>query len=296
MAEKKVAFLGIGSMGAPMARNLLKSGYSVTVFNRSRDRAEKLIADGAVVSDTPAGAVTQGGMVVTMLSNDAALEAVTLGSGGILEKLGKGGVHVSMSTVSPETSRKLASKHAEIGATFVAAPVFGRPDAAAAQKLYICFSGDAEAKERARPVFSVLGQSATDFGNDHGAANVVKLSGNFMILSAVQAMSEALALAEKNGIDRSTLINFFTQANFACPVYQNYGRILADRSYEPAGFKLELGMKDIRLARDTAEAAMVPMPLADLLHARLLESIAKGRAGMDWTAIELATAEDAALR
>ncbi|MBB1633589.1 NAD(P)-dependent oxidoreductase [Cupriavidus sp. UME77] len=296
MSGMNVTFLGLGNMGAPMARNLLSSGFAVNVFNRSRARAEGLVADGAIVSDTPADAVVPGGIAVTMLANDAALEAVTLGQDGILKKLGTGGLHISMSTVSPETSRKLAAKHAEVGGLFLTAPVFGRPEAAAAKTLWICQSGTAQAKERAKPILDALGQGVFDFGDDAGAANVVKLSGNFLILAAIEALSEAFALGEKNGIDRSALAGFFGQTIFSCAIYQNYGRILAARAYEPAGFKLELGMKDMRLVRDTAEEATVPMPLADLLHARLLTSLAQGRESLDWTAIELATAEDAALR
>lgn len=295
MIAEKIGFLGLGSMGAPMARNLLKSGLAVTVYNRTRTHAEALSLDGAEIAETPAGAIVEGGIAITMLAHDAALEAVTLGPDGILEKLGKGGLHISMSTVSPETSKKLAALHAANGSLFLSAPVFGRPEAAAAKKLWICQSGSGQAKQRAKAILDILGQGIHDFGDDPGAANVVKLSGNFMILAAIESMAEAQALAEKNGIDRAALASFFGQTIFSCPIYQNYGRTLAERAYEPAGFKLALGMKDVRLVRDVAEAAMVAMPLADLLHARLLTSLAKKRGNLDWTAIELVTAEDAAL-
>jgi 3-hydroxyisobutyrate dehydrogenase-like beta-hydroxyacid dehydrogenase len=295
MPSQSVAFIGLGNMGAPMARNLLASGFSITVFNRSRPPAEALAGAGANVADSPSAAVTPGGVVVSMLANDAALNAVTLGDAGFVEQLGEGGTHISMSTVSPETSRRLAQEHAARGSLFLAAPVFGRPEAAEARKLWICQSGPAEAKARAKPVLEALGQGIHDFGDDPGAANVVKLSGNFLILSAIEALAEALTLGEKNGIDRQALASFLGQTIFACPVYQNYGRILANRAYEPAGFKLELGMKDVRLVRDAAEDAMVPMPIGDLLHARVLSGLAKGRGDLDWTAIELSVAEDAGL-
>ena len=161
---------------------------------------------------------------------------------------------------------------------------------------WICQSGAANAKARAKPLLEAMGQAIHDFGDEPGAANVVKLSGNFLILSAVEAMAEALTLAEKSGIDRQALAGFLGQTIFNCPIYQNYGRILAAQTYEPAGFKLELGMKDVRLVRDAAESATVPMPLADLLHARLLTSLAKGRGQLDWTAIEMVSAEDAGKR
>jgi 3-hydroxyisobutyrate dehydrogenase-like beta-hydroxyacid dehydrogenase len=295
MDKEPIGFIGLGNMGARMARNLLEAGFKVTVYNRTRERAAALAASGATIADSPRDAVVPGGIVVTMLANDQALESVALGADGFVDALGKDGLHISMSTVSPETSRKLAQEHARRGSLFLASTVFGRPDVAAAGKLWICQSGPAAAKQRARPVLEVLGQSIHDFGEEPGAANVVKLSGNFLILSAIEALSEALALAQKNGIDRAALAGLFGQTMFACPVYQTYGRILAERAFEPAGFALKLGMKDMRLVRDTAEAALVPMPVADLVHAKLLSALAKGRGEMDWTAIELSTAEDAGI-
>ena len=296
MHKSALTFLGLGKMGAPMARNLLDSGFPLTVFNRSRAPTESLAAAGAIIADAPCAAVTPGGIAITMLSNDAALETVTLGREGFADCLGEGGLHISMSTVSPELSRRLAREHALRGSYFLAAPVFGRPEAAAARKLWICQSGDAEAKARAQPMLETLGQGIHDFGEDPGAANVAKLSGNFLILSAIEALAEALALAEKSGLDRKALAGFLGQTIFSCPIYQNYGRILADRIYEPPGFKLELGMKDVRLVREVAEAVAQPMPVADLLHARLLSGLARGRGHLDWTAIELSVAEEGGLK
>lgn len=296
MTQDAIAFIGLGSMGEPMARNLLAVAPGLTVYNRNAARAQALKDAGAKVAETPADAIRPGGIAVTMVSNDAALLEVTLGSGGFADQLGQGGLHISISTVAPETSRALAAEHAKRGSLFLSAPVFGRPDAAAAKKLWICQSGPAAAKERAQLVLQALGQGVHDFGDDPGAANVVKLSGNFLILSAIEAMAEALALGEKNGVDRTALASFWGQTIFGCPVYQNYSKLIAARSYEPAGFKLELGMKDVRLVRDVAEAATLPMPLADLLHEHLLTSLAKGRQAIDWTGIELVTAEAGGLR
>ncbi len=291
-----LTFIGLGSMGSGMARNLIDSGFSVSVYNRTRSpRAEALIKQGATWLETPA-AIAEGTIVVSMLSNDEALREVTLGKAGFAQKLGKGGIHLSMSTVSPETSRQLAIEHAKYGSQYVAAPVFGRPDAAAARLLFICQSGPASAKAKLKPVLEALGQGLYDFGEDAGAANIIKLSGNFMILAATEAMAEAFALAEKNGIDRNTVYNFFSSTNFACPVYKNYGRIVAERSYEPAGFKLELGAKDIRLAREAANASKMPMPLLDLLHNRLVESMNRGRGQLDWSSIELFSAQAAGFK
>lgn len=283
-------------MGLPLARLLLKAGVQVRVYNRTRAKAEALRAEGALVVDTPAAAAQSGGVVISMLADDAALRATVCGESGLLAALGDGGLHISMSTVAPETTRELATLHAAHGSELLAAPVFGRPEAAAAQLLRICVSGAPAALERARPLLAAMGQSIHEFGPEVGAANVLKLSGNFMILAAVEAMAEAFALGEKNGLDRKAMNAFFGQTIFACPIYQNYGRIAAERAYAPPGFALPLGMKDVRLVRDVAEDSQVPMPLADLLHARLLTALAKGRTGLDWTAIELSSAEDAGLR
>ena len=290
-----VAFVGIGSMGEPMAMNLLKAGFDVAAYNRTPEKLAALKQAGARTVDCPAAAVTPGGIVVTMVSNDQVLKELVAGNGGVAAALGAG-THISMSTISPDTARELAKLHSRYGGHYLAAPVFGRPEAAAAAKLWICQSGAAPAKQAARPLLEAMGQSVRDFGDDPGAANLVKLCGNFMILSSVEAMSEAFALAEKNSIDRTAMAAFFGETLFSCPIYQNYGRILANRAFEPAGFQLALGMKDLKLVQRAADSAEMPMPLAELLHERLADSIAKGRSQMDWTAIELIVAEAAGLR
>jgi len=290
-----VAFVGIGAMGEPMAMNLVKAGFDVTAYNRTPEKLAALRQAGARTADRPAAAVTPGAIVVTMVSNDQVLKEIVAGNGGVAAALGAG-THISMSTISPDTARELAKLHSGYGGHYLAAPVFGRPEAAAAAKLWICQSGPPQAKQAARPVLEAMGQSVRDFGEDPGAANVVKLCGNFMILSAVEAMAEAFALAEKNGIDRAAMAAFFGETLFSCPIYQNYGRIIANRAFEPAGFQLVLGMKDVNLVQGAAGSAGMPMSLATLLHERLAESIAKGRGQMDWTAIELLVAEAAGLR
>jgi 3-hydroxyisobutyrate dehydrogenase-like beta-hydroxyacid dehydrogenase len=199
-----------------------------------------------------------------------------------------------MSTISPDTARELAKLHSHYGGHSLAAPVFGRPEAAAAAKLWICQSGAAPAKQAARPLLEAMGQSVRDFGDDPGAANLVKLCGNFMILSAVEAMSEAFALAEKNGIDRTAMAAFFGETLFSCPIHQNYGRILANRA--SSRLATRAGHERCRLVQSAADSAEMPMPLAELLHERLADSLAKGRSQMDWTAIELIVAEAAGLR
>jgi 3-hydroxyisobutyrate dehydrogenase-like beta-hydroxyacid dehydrogenase len=228
------------------------------------------------------------------VANDQALEEIVM-SQGFLERLGPGGIHLSMSTVSPETSRKLAQIHSQHGNYYLAAPVFGRPEAAASQKLWICLSGPNIAKERVQPVLKALGQGIFDFGKDPGAANIVKLCGNFLILSTMEAMAEALTLAEKNGLDRSAVNDMLTHTLFSAPIYQTYGKIIAEKRHTPAGFRLTLGLKDNNLVGDTAEHSIMPMPLQSLLHDRLLAAIAKGRGDMDWSAVSLEVLEDAGL-
>ena len=291
----KTGFVGLGSMGLPIARNLLAAGFAVRAYNRTAERAAPLAALGAVLASSPADAVEPDGVVITMLADDVALKEVVTGTGGLGDRLGPGGVHVSMSTIAPETARSLADFHAERGTAYVAAPVFGRPEAAAAKKLWVCVSGPAAAKARARPLLEAIGQGIHDFGEKPDAANVVKLAGNFLIMAAMEAIAEAQTLGEKHGLDRAQLAAFFGETIFACPVYQNYGRIIANRAYEPAGFRLSLGLKDANLVLGAAAEAQVPMPVANVLHDRFLSGVARGRAALDWSAIARAASEDAGL-
>jgi 3-hydroxyisobutyrate dehydrogenase-like beta-hydroxyacid dehydrogenase len=290
-----IGFIGLGRMGEPMARNLMRAGFKLRIYNRTPEKAAALAAEGASAVTRAADAVEPGGVAVSMVANDQALEEVVAGDGGLGATLGQGGVHVSMSTVSPATARRLAELHRRHGSAYVAAPVFGRPEAAAARKLWVCAAGAQAAKERVRPVLQALGQAVYDFGEEPAGANVVKLAGNFLILSAVEAMAEAFTLAQKNGVDKSALAKLFGETIFACPIYQNYGKIIAAEAFEPAGFKLALGMKDINLVLDTAEVSGAPMPLASMLHDRLLAAFAKGRQELDWSAIALESKEDAGL-
>jgi 3-hydroxyisobutyrate dehydrogenase-like beta-hydroxyacid dehydrogenase len=290
-----IGFIGLGQMGEPMARNLMQAGFKLRIYNRTPDKAAALAGEGVSAVSRPADTVEPGGIAVSMVANDQALEEVVAGEGGFGAALGEGGVHVSMSTVSPATARRLAEFHRRHGSAYVAAPVFGRPEAAAARKLWVCAAGAQPAKERVQPVLEALGQAVYDLGEEPAAANVVKLAGNFMILSAVEAMAEAFTLAQKNGVDKIAVAKLFGETLFACPIYKNYGRIVAAEAFEPAGFKLALGMKDINLVLDTAEVSGAPMPLASMLHDRLLAAFAKGRQESDWTAIALESIEDAGL-
>ena len=291
--SETIGFVGTGSMGLPMARNLLAAAFGVRAYNRTAEKAQPLVEQGARIVGSPAEAAEPGGIVITMLANDAAVEEVVTGQGGFLDRLGSDGVHLSMSTISPATAQWLADLHAAHGSIFVSAPVFGRPDAAAACKLWIAIAGPQSAKDRVRPVLNALGQGIFDFGEQQHAANVVKVCGNFMLVAAMEAMAEACTLGEKNGIARTELIGMLTQTIFTCPPYQNYGKAIAEQRYTPAGFKLSLGLKDVTLALQTAAEASMPMPLGSLLHDRLITSVAKGRGDMDWSALALGVSEDA---
>jgi len=291
-----IGFIGLGSMGRPMANNLLAAGFDLRIYNRTPGKTVDLIASGARAVATPVEAVVPGGIVVTMVANDAALEAVTLGVEGIASGLGSGGVHLSMSTVSPQLARRLADVHREHGSHYVAAPVLGRPAAAAAGKLFILLSGSTEAKERVASLLAVMGQATRDLGDDPTQGHVAKLAANFMILSLVEVYAEVLAFAEKNGIGRQDMARLFGDTILNAPLFHLYGELLARENYAPPGFRLALGLKDIELILATGALSRTPTPVADLVHNRLLTAVAKGRGELDVTALALGVSEDAGLR
>src|SRR5262249_18034871 len=197
----KVGFIGLGAMGSAMARNLIKAGFTLKVYNRTRSRAEELRSSGAVVADTPDQAASGVDVMITMLADDDALEQSILGSGSAIQSLPTGAVHVSMSTISVALSRRLAAAHKQKQQYYIAAPVFGRPEAAAAAKLFIVAAGPQRQIERCQPLFDVMGQKAFLAGDDPSAASVIKLLGNFLIQSVLESLAEAFALARKSGVD-----------------------------------------------------------------------------------------------
>jgi 3-hydroxyisobutyrate dehydrogenase-like beta-hydroxyacid dehydrogenase len=291
----EAGFIGLGSMGLPIATNLAAAGVKLRVNNRTAAKADPLLEKGAILAANPGDAATAGGIVMTMLADDAAVESVVMGAHGIAARLGRDGIHVSLSTISPATSRRLASYHAEHENTYIAAPVFGRPDAAAARQLVVCTSGPAAAKDRVRPLLEAIGRIIYDYGEDPGAANVAKLTGNFLIIAALEAMGEAFAMAEANGIDRIEVAEMLGKTLFACPVYQRYGEMVAAKRHTPAGFALKLGLKDTDLILKTGGDAHVPMPIASLVRDRLVAALAHGRGEMDWSALALGALDDAGI-
>ena len=272
----RIGFIGLGSMGAAMAANLLESGHELRVYNRTPERAEALRKAGATVSASPAQAAHSADVVFTMVADDAALESVTFGEAGIAAGLRRGALHVSMSTIGVATAQDLSARHREAGLGFVSAPVFGRPDSAAARKLFIMAAGSDEDLSVAVPLLDQLGQSVGIVGTDPAQANLVKLIGNFMLTVVVETLGEACAVAGKAGIDPMRLVELLTNAPFNAPPYKIYGPLIASQRFKPAGFALPLGQKDNRLMLAAAESLGVPLPLASLVHDRFLAARAQG--------------------
>jgi 3-hydroxyisobutyrate dehydrogenase-like beta-hydroxyacid dehydrogenase len=293
--KPSIGLIGIGNLGRPIAENLLAAGYPLRVYSRRPEQAQPLVERGATQVDRAVDVVEKGGILVTVLPDDAAVE--TVADDAMADALGAGGLHLSLSTILPTTSAKLAAHHtARSGATYLAGPVFGRPEAAAARKLWIAVSGPPAAKTRAKPIFDAIGQGVFDFGDAPGAANVVKLMGNFLINAAIEAMGEASAVAESHGIPRADFLGMLTQTLFACPIYQNYAKKIVSADFDQAGFTVKLTQKDVRLMQETARAANATLPIADVLKTRLDGTIARGRGNLDATAFVLESAEGAGLR
>jgi 3-hydroxyisobutyrate dehydrogenase-like beta-hydroxyacid dehydrogenase len=291
----QVGFIGLGRMGSGMAANLLRAGHEVTVYNRTPEKADALVKLGARAAASVAQAC-QGEALITMLADDAAVESVVLGERGALGSLRPGAVHLSMSTIGVATSRRLAAAHAGAQQRFIAAPVFGRPDAAAAGKLFIVAAGPAVTIAACMPLLEAIGQRTFLFGEEPSAANLVKLSGNFLIAATIEALGEALVLVAKAGIDRQAYLDMLTGTLFTAPLHRGYGQAIVERKFEPAGFAAPLGLKDIRLAQAAAEQLRVPMPLASLLRDRFLALLAEeGGEQLDWAAISQIIARDAGL-
>jgi 3-hydroxyisobutyrate dehydrogenase-like beta-hydroxyacid dehydrogenase len=292
----KIGFVGLGSMGAAIAANLIESGHEVHVFNRTPARAERLREAGARIAASPAEAARSADVVFTMVSDDAAHTAVTFGEAGIATTLKPGAVHVSMSTISVATAQDHATKYREAGLGFVSAPVFGRPDAAAARKLFIMAAGADEHLKIAVPLLETLGQSVGIVGSDPSQANLVKLIGNFMLSAIIETLGEACAVAGRAGIDPMHLVELLTSASFNAPPYKIYGPLIASQRFQPAGFALPLGQKDNRLMLEAAESLGVPLPLASLVHDRFLRLRSEGLgAESDWSAVALCALSDAGL-
>jgi len=291
----KIGFIGLGNMGAPMADHLLKAGHEVIVYNRTAEKAKALVRQGARQASSVSDAC-DADVVLTMLADDHALETVSYGDKNMLESLPKGHIHLSCSTISVALADKLTSDHEGAGQHFVSAPVFGRPEAAAAAKLYVVAAGIPASVEKCQPIFDAIGQRTFRFGDKPSNANLVKLSGNFLIMSVIESLSEALALVGKGGLDQREYLEFLTSTLFNAPVYKTYGTLAVEKKFQPAGFLAPLGLKDVRLALQAAESLRVSLPLADLVRNRFLTLLANGGESLDWSAISQIPARDAGLK
>ncbi|MDF3983128.1 NAD(P)-dependent oxidoreductase [Luteibacter sp. PPL201] len=280
----RIGFIGLGSMGAGMAAQLIKAGHEVTVWNRSPEAAAPLQAQGARVATTAAEAARDAEVLHSMLANDAALREVVF-EGGVLEGLAPGAVHVNHATISIALATELVERHAARGVGYVAAPVFGRPDVAASGNLQVVAAGAPDAVARVQPLLEQLASRVWPMGDDPLRAGIVKIAGNFLIGAAIEAMAEATTLTRAHGVSAAEFLDVVTNTLFASPVYKNYGGMIAQERYTPPGFTLALGFKDVGLARAAADTKRVPMPFASVLHDALLESLARGDADIDFSGL-----------
>ncbi len=296
MQEKEtIGFIGTGMLGAPMVENLLADGFRVRIYNRDNRKCEPLTAAGAQTVEQPWDVAESSGLVISCVSDDAAIEAVVGPEGALARRLGSDGVHISMSTILPRTARRLSIQHRDFNGYYVAAPVMGRPDAVLARKQSYFVAGPPEGKARAVPVLERLGSRVFDFGLDPAQANVAKLGANFLIAAAIESMAEATTFVSKNGGDPNAMMDAVAQTLFACPVYQNYGRQILEGTFSPPLFKLPLGLKDVHLIKTTAAETNTPMRIGEVLESRFLAALAHGRNEQDWTAIAAEVRAEAGL-
>ena len=291
----QVAFIGAGNMGAPMALNLIRAGHELSVYNRTREKLAPLSEAGARVAASPADAVREAEVAITMLANDRAVrEAMLESKTPAIDALSRGAVHMCTSTISVALSKELAEIHATRSQGYVASPVLGRPDSAAGKKLWVMAAGPPDYVNRCRPLMDAIGRAVTVVGEEAWRANLTKIAMNFLLASMLEAMGESFALVRKSGVDLHQFLEILNGL-FNSPVYANYGSIIADRRFEPAGFRLALGLKDVGLALEAAQESAVPMPLASLLRDSYLNAIAHGRADADWSAVAEVAAKNAGL-
>ena len=295
LAAMKIAFIGLGRMGMGMARNLLRAGHTVAVFNRSREKAEALAADGARVASSPADACRDAEAVMTMVADDHAVEEIVFGNDGIASAMKNDCIHLSHSTISTALARKLTAEHAQRSQGYLSVPVFGRPDSAEAKNLVVVAAGPTEYVERCRPLFDAIGRQTFVVGTEPWQANVAKVCGNFLIASVIEALGEAYATLRKAGVAPQSFLEIMN-ALLGSQVIANYGRIIAQEQFEPAGFALKLGLKDVRLVLAAAEECAAPMPLASLVHDHLLSALAQGQGEMDWSSMTQVIARNAGLK
>jgi 3-hydroxyisobutyrate dehydrogenase-like beta-hydroxyacid dehydrogenase len=290
----KIGFVGTGQMGSGMARNLLRAGHQVTVYNRTRDKAEALAADGARVADSAAEAAKGADAVFSMLADDHAASQAVLSENGIAAGLAPGAAHISSSTISVNMAKKLEAEHNNRKQIYVSAPVFGRPEAAEAKKLIVVPAGPPDAVQHFQSAFEAIGRATFIAGDQPWQANLIKLCGNFMIASMLETFGEAFAVVEKGGMQPSLFLDVMSEL-FGSPVYKNYGGLVVQKKFDPAGFALKLGFKDARLVSEAAQDLGAPLPIAGVLRDQFVSGIAHGQEQLDWSSIALVSRRAAGL-
>ena len=294
LAVMKITFIGLGRMGISMARNLLRAGHNVAVYNRSREKAESLASEGARVGTSPADACRDAEAVLTMVADDHALEEIVFGNDGIASAMKAGCIHLSHSTISTALARRLTTEHASRKQGYLSVPVFGRPQHAAAKELVVVAAGPSELIDRCRPLFDAVGRATFVVGAEPWQANVAKVCGNFMVISMIESFAEAYATLRKAGVAPQAFLEIMNSL-MGSTIFSLYGRSIAEEQFEPAGFALKLGLKDVRLVLAAAEECAAPMPLASLVHDHLLSALAQGQGEMDWSSIAKVVARNAGL-
>lgn len=285
----QIGFIGLGNLGTPIAENILETHAGMLVYNRTASKAQPLIDKGALLAGSVKELAATCDVVFTMVSDDAALNHITRDADGIVANLKAGGIHISMSTILPETANQLTALHKEHGSVYIAAPVMGRPEAARSKKLNFLLAGDMKVYDVVKPLLNDAGAVGIwEFGNDASHASVAKICSNFLIISAIESMAEGINVATKSGIDVQAWLNMLTQSIFAAPIYINYSNILMKEAFQPASFSLKLGLKDVNLINEQATSLNAEMPIGKLLQQRLQQCVMDGLGEHDWTAIALA--------
>lgn len=280
----KIAFIGLGTMGLAMASNLVKAGFEVVAWNRSPEPVQILVKKGASAADTAMVAVEEADILISMLANDEAVNSVM--TEPLLTKLAKNqAIHINMATVSVELAKQQAALHKKHQVGYISAPVLGRVDVAEAAQLNILAAGKQDDLQKVQTILDTLGQKTWYFGEDPAQANVVKVAANFMIMCVIESLGESFALVDNYHVKKQDFLEMLTQTLFTAPVYKNYGRIICEEAYTPAGFKLTLGLKDTHLALEAGNNAHVPLPFASVIRDNFLDAIAQGDSHLDWSAL-----------
>lgn len=287
--KEKIGFIGLGSLGTPIALNLVESGYPVYVYNRTAAKAAPLKEKGAIICESARELAGECSIVFSIVSDDRALRSICEGEKGLLNGLAKGSLHISLSTILPGTAQVLEEAHRQKQLNYLASPVFGRPDAAVAKKLNYVISGEESSRLRAMPFLKDSGGvNIFDFGELISTANTVKLCGNFLIASALEAIGESVHLARKSGIDPQQMWDMLSKTLFNTPLYANYSNIILQQKFEPAAFTMKLGLKDLNLVLEQASTAGQAMPMAALIRDKMDQLVRSGKEDIDWSAVSTA--------